>query len=82
FMTTRASLSPGTAATEVSRYCAWPTQAPAYLTGCLEIEDLRAHWLADKQPGERRKLRDFHDTLGGIGCPPLGLARRALLGTS
>ena len=82
FMTTRASLSPGTAATEISRYCAWPTQAPAYLTGCLEIEDLRAQWIAEKQPGERRGLRDFHDTLGGVGCLPLGLARRALLGTS
>jgi uncharacterized protein (DUF885 family) len=70
FITTRASLSPGTAKAEVDRYCAWPTQAPSYLTGCLEIEQLRARW-----PGE---LRTFHDTLAGSGCLPLGLAKRAL----
>jgi hypothetical protein len=44
------------------------------LTGCLEIEQLRAQW-----PG---KLRDFHDTLAGSGCLPLGLAKRALAGDS
>ncbi|MGH4007241.1 MAG: DUF885 domain-containing protein, partial [Pseudonocardiaceae bacterium] len=74
FMTTRASLSPGTAKAEIDRYCAWPTQAPSYLTGCLEIEDMRAQWTGD--------LRGFHDTLGGSGCLPLGLARRALAGGS
>lgn len=74
FMATRASLSPGTAKAEVDRYCAWPTQAPAYLTGCLEIEQLRTQW-----PGQ---LRDFHDTLAGSGCLPLGLARRVLAGNS
>jgi uncharacterized protein (DUF885 family) len=70
FMATRASLSPGTAQAEVDRYCAWPTQAPSYLTGCLEIEHMHAEW-----PGD---LRGFHDTLAGSGCLPLGLARRAL----
>ena len=74
FMATRASLSPATAKAEVDRYCAWPTQAPSYLTGCLEIEQLRTEW-----PGQ---LRDFHDTLAGSGCLPLGLARRALAGNS
>ena len=74
FLTARASLSLGTAKAEVDRYCAWPTQAPSYLTGCLEIEQLRAQW-----PGE---LRDFHDTLAGSGCLPLGLARRAVAGDS
>jgi uncharacterized protein (DUF885 family) len=71
FMATRASLSPGTAKAEVDRYCAWPTQAPSYLTGCLEIEHLLAEWTGD--------LREFHDTLAGTGCLPLGLARRALV---
>jgi uncharacterized protein (DUF885 family) len=74
FMVTRASLSPATAKAEIDRYCAWPTQAPSYLTGCLEIEQLRAQW-----PGQ---LREFHDTLAGSGCLPLGLARRALAGKS
>ena len=74
FMATHASLSPGTVKAEIDRYCAWPTQAPSYLTGCLEIEQLRAQW-----PGE---LRDFHDTLAGSGCLPLGLAGRALAASS
>lgn len=71
FMTTKASLSPGTAAGEVSRYCAWPTQAPSYLTGALEIERIRADYRGD--------LRTFHDTIAGSGGLPLGLARRAVL---
>ncbi len=74
FMATRASLSPGTAKAEVDRYCAWPTQAPSYLTGCLEIEHMRGQWT--------RSLREFHDTLAGSGCLPLGLAQRALVSGS
>lgn len=70
YIATHASLSPGTAQTEVDRYCAWPTQAVSYLTGCLEIEQLRAHWSGT--------LKDFHDVLAGSGCLPLGLAKRAM----
>ncbi|GIH60499.1 DUF885 domain-containing protein [Microbispora siamensis] len=72
FLTTKASLSPGTAAGEVSRYCAWPTQAPSYLTGALEIERIRADYTGD--------LRTFHDTIAGSGGLPLGLARKVVLG--
>jgi uncharacterized protein (DUF885 family) len=70
FMSTKASLSPGTAQGEVNRYCAWPTQAPAYLTGAIEIERIRESY--------QGSLRDFHDNLAGSGCLPLGLAERAL----
>lgn len=73
-MATRASLSPGTAKAEADRYCAWPAQAPSYLTGCLEIEHIRAEWTGN--------LRGFHDTLAGSGYLPLGLARRALASCS
>ncbi|WP_246019149.1 DUF885 domain-containing protein [Saccharothrix australiensis] len=72
FMTTRASLTPGTARGEVTRYCTWPTQAPSYLTGALEIERIR-----DEFTGTRR---EFHDKLAGSGALPLGLARRVALG--
>jgi uncharacterized protein (DUF885 family) len=72
FMATKASLSPGTAAGEVSRYCAWPTQAPSYLTGALEIERIRSDFNGD--------LRTFHDSIAGSGGLPLGLARKAVLG--
>jgi len=57
---------------EVTRYCAWPTQAPSDLTGCLEIEQVRREWTGG--------LREFHDTLAGSGSLPLGLARRAMAG--
>ncbi|MFL6117237.1 MAG: DUF885 domain-containing protein [Catenulispora sp.] len=75
FMATKASLTPETAKGEVNRYCAWPTQAPSYLTGCLEIEAIRAEYL------KRGKgtLKQFHDTIAGSGGLPLGLARRVAL---
>ncbi|MBB5959044.1 uncharacterized protein (DUF885 family) [Saccharothrix tamanrassetensis] len=72
FMTTKASLTPGTAQGEVTRYCAWPTQAPSYLTGALEIERIR-----DEFTGTQR---EFHDKVAGSGALPLGLARRIALG--
>jgi uncharacterized protein (DUF885 family) len=71
FMATKASLSPGTAAGEVNRYCAWPTQAPSYLTGALEIERIRDDFDGD--------LRAFHDAIAGSGGLPLGLARKAVI---
>ncbi|MEV4750817.1 DUF885 domain-containing protein [Streptosporangium sp. NPDC049248] len=76
FMTTRSSLTPGTAKGEVNRYCAWPTQAPSYLTGALEIDRIRDDYLA----AGRGDLRAFHDALAGSGGGlPLGLARRVAL---
>jgi len=75
FMAARTSLTPGTAAGEVNRYCAWPTQAPSYLTGALEIERIRDDYLA----AGRGDLRTFHDTLAGSGALPLGLARRVAM---
>ncbi|GII56717.1 hypothetical protein Pth03_51060 [Planotetraspora thailandica] len=71
FMATKASLSPGTAKGEVGRYCAWPTQAPSYLTGAIEIERIRADYTGD--------LRTFHDSIAGSGGLPLGLARKAVI---
>ncbi len=69
-MTTHTALPPDTARAEVVRYCAWPTQAPSYLTGALEIGRMAREW-----PGE---LRDFHDRLAGTGALPLGIAERLL----
>ncbi|NUR60807.1 MAG: DUF885 domain-containing protein [Catenulispora sp.] len=75
FMASKASLSPETAKGEVNRYCAWPTQAASYLTGCLEIEAIRAEYLASG----KGTLKQFHDTIAGSGGLPLGLARRVAL---
>lgn len=74
FMSTKSSLSRETAQAEVLRYCAWPTQASSYLTGALEIDRMRARWLAES----RGTLRDFHDRAAGSGRLPIGLVERAL----
>jgi uncharacterized protein (DUF885 family) len=74
FMSTKASLSPETAAAEVLRYCAWPTQASSYLTGALEIARLRGRWTEEG----RGSLRDFHDRAAGSGRLPVSLVERAL----
>jgi uncharacterized protein (DUF885 family) len=76
FMAQKSALSAGTAKGEVSRYCAWPTQAPSYLTGCLEIERVRDEYMA-LGLGSRR---EFHDRIAGSGSLPPGLARAAALG--
>jgi uncharacterized protein (DUF885 family) len=75
FMTTKYTLTAGTAKGEVDRYCAWPTQAPSYLTGAMEIEAIRDEFLA-RGLGS---LKSFHDRIAGSGALPLGLARRVVL---
>jgi uncharacterized protein (DUF885 family) len=75
FMTTNTALSEATAIAEVKRYCAWPTQAASYLTGCLEIERIRADFL----DAGRGDLREFHNRLAGSGALPIGLAERAVM---
>jgi uncharacterized protein (DUF885 family) len=87
FMMDKAALPEPVARAEVGRYCWWPTQASSYLTGCLEILDIRARYLevrgfAGVAPAEVpiEVLRDFHDGITSSGSLPLGLARRAVLG--
>ena len=72
----RAGITEAVARAEVSRYCAWPTQAPSYLTGALEIEALRDRWR--RGPGAGRPLREFHDAIAASPGLPLPLAARAL----
>jgi uncharacterized protein (DUF885 family) len=72
-MQERAGLHEPVARAEVHRYCAWPTQAASYLTGCLEIERMRERWSAEA----RGDLRAFHDTIAATGGLPIALAERA-----
>ncbi len=74
FLEKNAGLPEPVARAEVSRYCAWPTQAPSYLTGSLEIERIRARYLAAGRGG----LRGFHEAIAATGCLPLALAAEAL----
>src|SRR5207253_11307374 len=75
FMRTRANLPEPTARAEVARYCAWPTQASAYLSGCLEILRIRQRYLTERSP----TLREFHDRVAASGGLPIALAKRAAL---
>ena len=78
FMIEKANLTKPNARAEVGRYCSWPTQASAYLTGMLEIVDVRTRWLARKGKADIAALREFHDTLTSSGAMPTSLAERAL----
>jgi uncharacterized protein (DUF885 family) len=84
-MTTKVPLPEPTARAEVGRYCWWPTQASAYLTGCLEILRIRARYLTSHghagtgADAPVALLRDFHDRLASSGSLPLGLAERSVM---
>jgi uncharacterized protein (DUF885 family) len=78
FMEERANLTAGTARAEVARYAASPTQASAYLVGCLEILAIRERYLERAGRTGANGLREFHDRLAGSGRLPPALAERAL----
>ena len=80
FMVERGNLTEPNARAEVGRYCSWPTQASSYLTGMLEIVDLRTRWLAQKGKSDVPALREFHDLLTSSGALPTSLAERAIAG--
>ncbi len=81
FMLANTSLTEPTARAEVTRYCSWPTQASAYLTGCLEIVRIRERFLSARGAtiGDVPALRDFHDALVSSGDLPIALAERAVM---
>jgi uncharacterized protein (DUF885 family) len=86
FMVERAALPEPVATAEVGRYCWWPTQASSYLTGCLEILEMRRRYLdargfAGIAPADVPvdAVRDFHNAITSSGALPLGLADRAVL---
>jgi uncharacterized protein (DUF885 family) len=78
FMVKNGNLTPPNAKAEVGRYCSWPTQASSYLTGMLEIVDIRTRWLAKRGSADRAALRAFHDAITSTGSIPTALAERAI----
>jgi len=78
FMVKNGNLTPPNAKAEVGRYCSWPTQASSYLTGMLEIIDIRTRWLAKRGSADREALRAFHDAITSTGSIPTSLAERAI----
>ncbi len=79
FMTRHTALTEPTAKAEVTRYCAWPTQASSYLTGCLEIVRIREAFFAKRGSADTDALRDFHDAITRSGGLPIALAERAAM---
>src|SRR5690349_1355820 len=86
FMRDKAALPEAVAVAEVGRYCWWPTQASSYLTGCLEILEIRRRYLDARgfegvSPSDvpAEVIRDFHDMIASAGSLPLGLADRAVM---
>jgi uncharacterized protein (DUF885 family) len=78
FMVKNGNLTLPNAKAEVGRYCSWPTQASSYLTGMLEIIDIRTRWLAGRGSADRAALRAFHDAITSTGSIPTSLAERAI----
>jgi uncharacterized protein (DUF885 family) len=78
FMVKNGNLTPPNAKAEVGRYCSWPTQASSYLTGMLELIDIRTRWLAKHGSADRAALRAFHDAITSTGSIPTSLAERAI----
>lgn len=78
FMQKKGNLTLPNAKAEVGRYCSWPTQASSYLTGMLEIVDIRTRWLAKRGSADRAALRAFHDAITSSGSIPTSLAERAI----
>ena len=79
FMTRHTALTEPTARAEVTRYCAWPTQASSYLTGSLEIARIREAFFSKRGASDTDALRAFHDAITRSGGLPIALAERAVL---
>jgi uncharacterized protein (DUF885 family) len=79
FMTSKTGLTEPTARAEVTRYCAWPTQASSYLTGSLEIARIRDAFFAQHGSSDTDALRAFHDGITSSGGLPIALAERAVM---
>ena len=82
FMMKKGNQTEPNAKAEVGRYCSWPTQASAYLTGMLEIVDIRDRYLRRLRRSDVNALRQFHDAITSSGSLPTALAERAIGGAS
>ncbi len=86
YMLAKTPMTEPTARAEVGRYCSWPTQASAYLTGCLEILRIRDRFLEARGLGNVAPkdvpievMREFHDRICASGRMPVGLAEKVVM---
>jgi hypothetical protein len=76
FFVDEVGLTRSAAEAEVNRYTTWPTQAPSYIIGWLEIERLKRD-LQDAL-GDAFDERRFHEALLEQGSLPLALLTRTI----
>jgi uncharacterized protein (DUF885 family) len=77
FMVNEVGLERSAAEAEVNRYTTWPTQAPSYIIGWLEIEKLKQEM--QKVLGDKYDDKVFVENVLKAGGLPLELMRRAVL---
>jgi hypothetical protein len=77
FFMDEVGLERSAAEAEVNRFTTWPTQAPSYIIGWLEIERLKADVM--RALGSRFSEKDFVEKVLEAGPLPLALLRRAVL---
>lgn len=76
FLVDEVGLTRTAAEAEVNRYTTWPTQAPSYIIGWVEIERLKEE--LRRELGSRFSEKRFHEALLEQGSLPLALMRRAV----
>lgn len=76
FFVNEVGLERGAAEAEVNRFTTWPTQAPSYIVGWLEIERMERELKAELGPKFDEKT--FIEHLLDQGALPLALLRRAV----
>jgi uncharacterized protein (DUF885 family) len=77
FFVDEVGLERSAAEAEVNRFTTWPTQAPSYIVGWLEIERLKAEVQASE--GATFSEKRFVETVLEAGSLPLALLRRVVL---
>jgi hypothetical protein len=77
FFMDEVGLERSAAEAEVNRFTTWPTQAPSYIVGWLELERLKAE--LQQALGARFSEKDFVEKVLEAGPLPLALLRRAVL---
>lgn len=76
FFVDEVGLERSAAEAEVNRYTTWPTQAPSYIIGWIEIEKLKRE--LELTMGARFREKDFVETVLSVGSLPLDLLKRAV----
>lgn len=76
FFMEEVGLERSAAEAEVNRYTTWPTQAPSYIIGWLEIEKLKEE--VQQALGSQFSEKQFVETVLSVGSLPLELLKRAV----